>query len=325
MKNIIVFLLFLLFSINSCNSKADKSKAFIPDSSGNLNHISVIMPTSDWKGQLGKSVRDNLSKAYEGLPFDEPQFSLDYLNPKVFSGFARQSRNIIWFQKDSIHRFQLANDQFSRPQIVGLVTGEDSEVQQFFFEENLALFTQTISENERKEKLRRINKSPTKDKNLKRRFGYNLVYPSVYKVVKDTSNFIWIQKQIQKGHLNIIAYEIFDSISENNFNTKILNIRDSIGKLYIPGRISGSYMITERAYQPYFYKVELDGKKGYLTKGTWEVANDFMAGPFVNYMIKDSLTKNWMVIEGFTFAPSMNKRDYMFELNTIITTIKKVN
>lgn len=325
MKNIIVFLLFVLFSINSCNSKADKSKAFIPDSSGNLNHISVIMPTSDWKGQLGKSVRDNLSKAYEGLPFDEPQFSLDYLNPKVFSGFARQSRNIIWFQKDSIPRFQLANDQFSRPQIVGLVTGEDSEVQQFFFEENLALFTQTISENERKEKLRRINKSPTKDKNLKRRFGYNLVYPSVYKVVKDTSNFIWIQKQIQKGHLNIIAYEIFDSISVNNFNTKILNIRDSIGKLYIPGRISGSYMITERAYQPYFYKVELDGKKGYLTKGTWEVANDFMAGPFVNYMIKDSLTKNWMVIEGFTFAPSMNKRDYMFELNTIITTIKKVN
>lgn len=325
MKSIIVFLLFALFSMISCNNKADKSNVFIPDSSGNLNHISVIMPISDWKGELGKSVRDNLGKVYEGLPLDEPQFSLDYLNPKVFSGFARQSRNIIWFQKDSISRFQLAKDQFSRPQIVGLVTGEDSEVQRFFFEENLALFTQTIKENERKEKLRRINKSPTKDKNLKRRFGYNIAYPSVYKVVKDTTNFIWIQKQIQKGHLNIIAYEIFDSISENNFNTKILNIRDSIGKLYIPGRISGSYMITERAYQPYFYKVALDGKKGYLTKGTWEVANDFMAGPFVNYMIRDSLTKKWMVIEGFTFAPSMNKRDYMFELNTIITTIKKVD
>ena len=84
-------------------------------------------------------------------------------------------------------------------------------------------------------------------------------------------------------------------------------------------------MITERAYQPYFYKVTLDGKKGYLTKGTWEVANDFMAGPFVNYMVRDGLTGKWMVIEGFAFAPSMNKRDYMFELNTIITTIKKVN
>ena len=42
-------------------------------------------------------------------------------------------------------------------------------------------------------------------------------------------------------------------------------------------------------------------------------------------MVRDSLTEKWMVIEGFAFAPSMNKRDYMFELNTIITTIKKVN
>ena len=50
-----------------------------------------------------------------------------------------------------------------------------------------------------------------------------------------------------------------------------------------------------------------------------------MAGPFVNYISRIALTEKWMVIEGFTFAPSMNKRDYMFELNTIITTIKKVN
>lgn len=325
MKNIISFFFIASFLIFSCNSKVDRSQAFIPDSSGNLNHITIVMPISDWKGELGKLVRDNLGKEYEGLPLDEPQFSLDYLNPKAFSGFGRQSRNIIWFQKDSVSRFQLAKDQFSRPQIVGLVTGEDSEVQQFLFEENMLLFSQTVKENERKEKLRRINKSPTNDKNLKKRFGYDLVYPSVYETVKDTANFIWIQKQVQKGHLNIIAYEISDNISDKNFNTKILNIRDSIGKLYIPGRLRGSYMITERAYQPYFYKVTLDGKKGYLTKGTWEVANDFMAGPFVNYIVRDSLTEKWMVIEGFAFAPSMNKRDYMFELNTIITTIKKVN
>lgn len=325
MKYIVVFYFFAVFSIISCNRKVDRSQAFIPDSSGNLNHITVVMPISDWKGKLGKSVQDNLSDVYEGLPLDEPQFSLDYLNPKAFSGFGRQSRNIIWFQKDSISRFQLAKDQFSKPQIIGLVTGEDSEVQQYFFEENIVLFSRTIKENERKEKLRRINKSPTKDKNLRNRFGYDLVYPSVYEILKDTANFIWIQKQVQKGHLNIIAYKISDRISDNNFNAKILNIRDSIGKLYIPGRLKGSYMITERAYKPYFYKVVLDGKKGYLTKGTWEVANDFMAGPFVNYMVRDSLTEKWMVIEGFAFAPSMNKRDYMFELNTIITTIKKVN
>ena len=81
-------------------------------------------------------------------------------------------------------------------------------------------------------------------------------------------------------------------------------------------------MITERAYRPYYYKTQINGKLTYLTKGTWEVANDFMAGPFINYMVRDTLKKRWMVIEGFTFAPSASKRDYMFELNTIISSMQ---
>ena len=66
------------------------------------------------------------------------------------------------------------------------------------------------------------------------------------------------------------------------------------------------------------------GKQTYLTKGTWEVANDFMAGPFVNYMIQDTINKRILVVEGFVFAPTANKRDYMFELNTIINSLKEV-
>jgi hypothetical protein len=50
-----------------------------------------------------------------------------------------------------------------------------------------------------------------------------------------------------------------------------------------------------------------------------------MAGPFVNYAIKDSITDKWIVLEGFAFAPSANKREYMFELNSILTSFKRVN
>jgi hypothetical protein len=53
------------------------------------------------------------------------------------------------------------------------------------------------------------------------------------------------------------------------------------------------------------------------------VANDFMAGPYINYAILDSISKRWIVVEGFAFAPSANKRDYMFELNTIISSFKQ--
>ena len=34
----------------------------------------------------------------------------------------------------------------------------------------------------------------------------------------------------------------------------------------------------------------IDGKKAYETRGKWEVKNDFMAGPFLNYTVKDITT-----------------------------------
>ena len=319
-----VILLFLSV-MASCNSKIDRSQAFVPESSGNLNHVTVVMPESDWNSSLGNTIRTSMGSIYEGLPLDEPRYSLRYMNSIAFTGFARQNRNIIWFQKDSISRFQLAKNQFARPQILALVTGEDTDAQAFTFNENMELLMQTLGENERIEKLRRINKSLSTEKNLTDRFGIYLKYPSAYKTVKDTTNFVWIQKPIQKGHLNIIAYALPLNALKGVFNKKILNIRDSIGKIFVPGRLPGSFLITERAFRPYFYKVFLDGKQGYLTKGTWEVKNDFMAGPFVNYMISDTINKRIIVLEGFAFAPSVSKREYMFELNTILNTFKLKN
>ena len=315
--------LFIVLLLVSCQNKVDRKDAYVPESSGNLNHVTIVMPEKEWNSSLGESVRTELQQIYEGLPVDEPQYSLNYLNPKTFTGFARQGRNVVWFQKDSTARFQLDQNQFARPQIVALITGEDAEIQEYYLQENATLLRQTIAENERKEKIRRISKSLTTEKTLLNRFGIQLKYPSAYETVKDTINFVWIQKPVRKGHLNLIVYSLEEDRLGDKFSEQILDIRDSIGKAHVPGRLKGSYFITERAFRPYFYKTQLDGKSAYLTKGTWEVANDFMAGPYINYAILDSISKRWIVVEGFAFAPSANKRDYMFELNTIISSFKQ--
>ena len=319
-KSVFLTLLLVLTSIASCEE--GPKRRYLADSNGNMNHLTVVMEESDWNGELGKTTRKLLEAPYEGLPLNEPQFSLHHLSPKVFSGFARNSRNVLWFQKDTIARLQLIENYFARPQIVAIVKGEDREVQAVFLEENIRLLRGRFLENEQKEKLRRIKKSPSRDKGLSDRFKVQLVYPTAYKTVKDTTNFVWIQKPVQKGHLNIIAYSLPENELIGNTKKKIIQIRDSIGKAYVPGRLKGSFMITEKSYRPYFYRTKSDNKFCYLTKGTWEVENDFMAGPFVNYMIKDTVNKRWMVLEGFSFAPSISKRDYMFELNTILSSIR---
>ena len=308
--------IFFVILIISCKEQQTKLR-YLPDSNANINHLTVVMPKKSWNGVLGNKTRSLLETPYEGLPFDEPQFTLNYIPPKVFTGFARNSRNILWFVKDSLARFQLTEDLMAQPQVVAKVKGEDDDVQAYFLEDNIKLLKAVLTENERKE----IKKSPTKDRHLHNRFKISLIYPTAYKIVKDTNNFIWIQKEIPKGHMNLIAYSLSFKALHGNVKKRIPEIRDSIGKTHIPGRLKGSYMITEKAYRPYFYKTQKGGRLTYLTKGTWEVANDFMAGPFVNYMIKDTLRKRWMVIEGFVFAPASNKRDQIFELNTILDTV----
>lgn len=314
-------LVVLTLLIISCNSSS--SNAYVPESSGNINALTIVMNQNYWNGTLGKSIKNSLMEPYEGLPFDEPKYDLYHLDPSIFTGFARSGRNIIVFQKDTSNQgFRLIKNLWARPQITAIITGEDSEVMKFYFEENQGLFNRSVDENERLEKIRRMSKSLNKEPELNEKFGLNLTFPDAYSVVKDTTNFIWIEKQVVKGHLNIIAYTLPYNIDLNKIEERIPKIRDSIGKLYIPGRVPGSYMITERAYLPYYYKTKVNNFDAILTKGTWEVQNDFMAGPYVNYIIKDTTNKRNIVIEGFAFAPSESKRDYMFELNTIITTMK---
>ncbi|MFN7100522.1 MAG: DUF4837 family protein, partial [Flavobacterium sp.] len=104
----------------------------------------------------------------------------------------------------------------------------------------------------------------------------------------------------------------------------IIEVRDSVGGLYIRGKEPNTNMITEEAYAPYFAKIQLDGKNAFETKGTWQLKNDFMSGPFINYAIIDPAYNRLLVIEGFCYAPSKDKRDLMHELESIIKSVRVV-
>jgi len=47
-----------------------------------------------------------------------------------------------------------------------------------------------------------------------------------------------------------------------------------------------------------------------------------MAGPFLNYTVVDKANDRLVVFEGFTYAPSVNKRDFVFELEAIAKSLK---
>ena len=168
-----------------------------------------------------------------------------------------------------------------------------------------------------------MKQSLHKNNSIEEKLSLSVEFPSVYRIAKEEEKFYWIRKDLRTGSMNIMLLALpMDAISEGDEAVNdIIKIRDSLGRAHIPGPVDGSYMITEAAFTPFTSKTIIDNKEAIETKGTWEVKNAFMAGPFINYVIKDEVNNRLIMAEGFTFAPSVEKRDHMFELEAILRSI----
>jgi hypothetical protein len=175
-----------------------------------------------------------------------------------------------------------------------------------------------------KENQRRIAKSLLDDSKIRKHFKASLKLPTAYKYIIEEDKFFWIRKELPSGNASVLIYEVPLNTIQKDTNTvaNIIQMRDSIGQKHIEGTLPNTYMITQAAYSPYFFNIMMDGKKTYETKGTWELKNDYMAGPFINYAIRDEKNKRYLVIEGFCYNPSMAKRDIMHELESILKSVK---
>ena len=310
----------LLISFVSCQKKEDK----LPQvTSGPINTIAVIIDDQLWNGEVGDSIRNKFASPVLGLPQEEPLFSINQYPVKLFEGFSTDSRNIIIVKKEGKTNFKIKENEYATPQNAVHISGKSTVEIIDLLEKNKTLIINKMRATELQENQRINRDSLLSPKKLEAKFNITLQVPSKYKYVMRRKNFIWIKKEITSGNTSILVYQLpFSAIPKYNEVNSITKSRDSIGNLYIHGTEFRSKMITEAAYSPYFSMTYLDGKRAYETKGTWEMNNDFMSGPFINYAIMDKKNKRILILEGFCYAPSKEKRDLMFELESIIKSIR---
>ncbi|MCM4155013.1 DUF4837 family protein [Gramella sp. AN32] len=328
MKRSLIFLasLIILFSCkNDKNSDtASRDDRILSDSSGNINQLTVVITNDLWEGAVGEAIRTNFASPVDGLPQEEPLYSLSQIPPQTFNGFVQNTRIFLKVEENNQKGMQVMTDEFSRPQTGIVIMGATEQEMVEVINENSDSIIKVIRKTELKEKQRRIGKSLVKDKTLSKKFNLSLKFPSAYRFAKEEKSFVWIRKEIPKGSMEILVYEVPISQIENDSSVigNIIKMRDSIGEAEVPGRLDNSYLITEKAYAPYLYETKIDGHFAYETRGTWEVENDFMAGPFVNYAVKDTANNRFLILEGFVFLPSRAKRDNIFELDAILQSAR---
>ena len=303
----------------SCDKEV---KNFKPQSSGRINSISVIIDKPSWDGKIGDAIREKYASEFIGLPQVEEAFTLNYIPYEAFTGFGRTARNVIYINKKKQDKPRMIRDRYARPQLFLEVSGLDNESIIQGISSSFEFSSAQFQNGEITENKNRILNSLLKDTGLDS-LNISLKIPSAYSVFKNEPETVWLQKPLKNGTSNLIIKDLKSSLSDFekiNLND-VVSLRDSIGKEFIPGRVENSYMITEKEYLPYISYQTVNGFEAIETRGTWEVKGDYMGGPFINYIIKDTLNNSLLYVEGFVFSPSQRKRDKMIELEAVIKSM----
>ena len=312
MKKTAIILFFLITAL-SCS---DNQQKLLPSSSGNINNISVVTNDELWEGAVGEVIRENFGRPIYGLPQIEPIFSLSHIPSKVFSGFATKSRTILKIdisENEGVFNFK---NSYASPQRIIQITANSPDKIIEIINENLNSIYSTMYFNEIQEKQRRISKNLNKTEAIKNNTGVSLKFPSAYRVAKADTNFVWIRRDTETGSVNLFIHR-----QTNLTEQSIIEKRDSISKIYIPGPVENTNMSTDLIYTPNTREINVGGKQVYETRGLWEIEGQFMAGPFLNFQIKLG-DDDFIMLDGFVYSPGSTKREYIFELEAIMRSLK---
>ena len=321
MEKALFLLLFISNLFLSCTKKLDKETE---KTAGKINTVSVIIDDQLWNGEVGDSIRNKFAAPVLGLPKEEPLFNINQYPVKLLEGFVTKTRNSVVIKKEAKNSFEVIENEYASPQNVFHISGKTTSSILALIEKNAPEIINKMRQTEIEENQRIIDTAKIETQKIQKKFNINLRIPKGYNYVFQRRKFIWLKKEITSGNTSILIYQLpFRTIKPNtNIIKKIIRNRDSIGRLYIRGTIPRTHMITEDSYSPYLFHINLNGKEAYETKGTWELKNDYMSGPFINYTIIDRTNKRILVLEGFCYDPSKEKRDLMFELESIIKSVE---
>ncbi|HUH51359.1 MAG TPA: DUF4837 family protein [Flavobacterium sp.] len=318
----LVFLFFALLTFCAC-----KDKDFVLEPAvGSTNQLTVIIEDALWNGEVGDTLRKKLAKSIKGLPQEEPLFSLIQHRDRTGEDHFCKNRNILIVEKSTEDIFEIRHNDFALNQSVIYLSGRNIPEIIALVESKSDSIIKTIKSFEIYQTQKSIRLAALDNQKINQKFNISLNIPNKYHYMSESQDFLWLKKENQNGSCNLLIYKVpyFDSAIQTENIHNIISVRDSIGEKFIHSRESKnqSYMATEESYAPYFSITKIGGVKAYQTKGTWELKDVFMSGPFVNYTLLDKKNNRNIVIEGFIYAPSSSKRDMMHELEAIIQSVE---
>lgn len=318
----------IMLLLSACTGK----KVIKPNSKGKTLEMLVITNNKEqWNGSIGTQIKEFFGQEILGLPQSEPMFTFFHLPEDAFIEMYKPNRDILIvdisskFQKAQI---ETRKDHWAAPQRIFKITAPDLDAFTKIFKENkymmLELFNQV--ERRRMQNAFKFASSTKIKKTLENKMKLSLIFPGNFKISKQDSSFFWIRKETLKDSQGIMIY-VEDYTNINMIDPRnILRKRNLLTRRYIPGPSTGSYMkVADELIKPISKDINFNDLFAVETRALWDVKNDFMGGPFLNYTIIDEKRNRIITIDAYVYAPKGSKKELMKQLEAIAYTLKLVD
>lgn len=297
----------------------------LPGITGKSGELLVIVEDRYWESTTGDLLLDVFADEMLGLPQPEPLFDPVNIKPSAFVDIFRTHRNIFMLNIDpsAKEELEVREDVWATPQLVISLTAKDTARAREILEAKRQKLVNYYIEKERNRNIASYTKQKDKvlSANVKETMGVSMTFPQSFTIARKENNFMWVRQETKDLTLSILVYTFPYKDNETFTKEYMMDRRDEMTKKYIIGETKGSYMKIYRDYPIPFEETSLNGLYATRINGLWDMEGDFMGGPFVTYELLNESKNQVVLVDAFVFAPKLNKRNYMRQLESILSTL----
>lgn len=317
--------------LSACNTVREKA---LPQISGKAGEVVLVVEDQVWKS-TADTILNILSADVDGLNQSEPMFDVVRIPASAFTEIFQRHRNIISCRiaADSAANIKVAQDLWATPQTVVQIVAPSAQAFEQLFSDNRDKITALLLKAEQDRIIKNYATFPDREvmSKLERAASVTMTIPKGYTYDMDTSctldgdtcHFIWISHEtpeISQG-LFVYYYRYTDTLMLTR--NSLMAMRNLMCKRFVGGPSDGSYMTTV-AFEDVttFRSFNRRGRYTAELRGLWETHGDFMGGPFVSLTQYDEQRGRIVTVDGYVYAGKKDKRNYMRQIEAIMSTMK---
>lgn len=347
LANTLLFFFGVFLVLTGCEGSDYRQSA-----QGDRSEVLVVMDSTRWDSETADAIRETFGEYIMTLPRPEERFDLRFtdINTQRELDRAQRHRSVIFaapldedsnvggfirssLSDDILERVERGDnfafpldDRWYRDQwTLFLTSNNDEELAQNIREDGSDLVS-TLHEKtiqRWKNYVYRSGEQVDKADSLWENHGFRFRVQHDYRIGVDTTNFVTMRRHLHDNDRWLWAWYKEDVEDTDIVDSDwIHEIRDSLNREFVQGSREGSYVTTEFRRPVETESINLNGYPAYETRGTWQMTNDLMGGPFLNYTIFDEVNDRVYMLEFAQFAPRYNKRRFVYQFEAIARTFE---